>query len=276
MQAQSKGKVWVFAIGFLASPALSHPSLAEESMNASGTVRSRSVRVETSRLVTILGGAATEPEQVFSVPVERFVALGKNPDSGVQVEENDFRLRGSRIRIDGITSREPSYVLVDLANSTMQWVHPAKRSYVEWRKPAAPTKSPTPPPRLEPLDREATINGFRARGYRLHAESGTAWLWIAQEPKALAPVLRAVADLQLVVKPTVESFEQVAAIRGMQEGVLIRLQALTPKEYIVRELVSFTPKAWDAADFRIPAGWKGMPVERAGAATQPGSCQNCE
>ncbi|GBD24699.1 hypothetical protein HRbin30_00012 [bacterium HR30] len=271
-----KALAFALVIGSVVSLASPNLGTAQEGAQTSGIVRSRLVRVETSRLVAILGGQATEPEHVFALPMERLLALAKDPGSGVKLEEHELRLSGRRIRIDQIASKEPSYVIVDVAGGTMQWVHPQKRSYVEWRKPPAPAKNPTPLPQLEPLEREANINGFRTRGYRLRTDSGTAWLWIAQEPQALVSVLQALAELQTLVKPTIESFEQLATLRGMQEGVVIRMQALTPKEYIVQELVSFTPKRWDTADFRVPPGWKGVPVERAGAATQGGSCQNCE
>lgn len=248
---------------------------AQAKGNPAGLVRTRVVRVETSRLVTILGAEATDPDKVFAVPIERLLALAKSADSGVKLDETEFRIRGQRLRLDGVGS-EGGYVLVDLTTASMQWVHPKQRAYVEWRKPSAPAKSPTPLPKMEPLDRELTINGFRTRGYRVQAPGGTAWVWIASEPAALAPIMNGMAELQTAVKPELESLDQWAIVRAMQEGVPIRVQALSPKQYVIRELVSFTPKNWDAADFQIPAGWKGIPVERAGAASQPGSCQNCD
>lgn len=276
MQPVIKGKPHpsVVLLALLWASLWSESGLAQD--KASGIVRSRLIRVETSRLVTLLGGSATEPERVFELPVERLLALANSPGEGVQVEENELRLHGPRIRIDGVGSKGRGYVLIDTAAGLMQWVHPEQRSFVEWRKPSQPAKSPTPLPRLEPLGREATMNGFRTRGYRVQTEAGTAWAWIAQEPQALTPVVKALADLQVMVKPNIESFEQLAAVRAMQEGVLVRLQALTPKEYVIRELVSFTPKSWDVADFRAPAGWKAIPVERSGAPKQSGNCKNCE
>ncbi|GIW45074.1 MAG: hypothetical protein KatS3mg077_2356 [Candidatus Binatia bacterium] len=258
-----------------ATCALAGASDAQPKAEASGLVRVRVLRVETSRLVTILGGEATEADTVFAVPIERFLALANRPDSGVQLEESEFRLRGQRLRLDGVGSGG-GYVLVDLANTSMQWMHPKERAYVEWRKPNDPARRPTPLSQLEPLGRELTIHGFRTRGYRMQASGGTAWLWIASEPAALAPVMKRIADLQLAVKSEPETLDQWAIGRAMQEGVPIRVQALSPKEYVIRELVSFTPKTWDAAEFQVPAGWKAIPVERAGAASPAGSCQNCE
>ncbi|MCX8073764.1 MAG: hypothetical protein N3C12_15155 [Candidatus Binatia bacterium] len=252
------------------------PILAQQPTAASGLIRARGIEVETSRLVTLLGSEATEPAQVFAVPIERLLTLAKQADSGVRVEESEFRLQNGRLRVDGMGSDKANYVLVDLASGTMEWVQPKHKAHIEWRKPPAPARSPTPLPQLEPLQKEATINGFRTRGYRLQTPAGTAWLWIADEPRALAPVLKSLAELQTQIKANPESFDQVAAVRGMHEGVLVRLQVLTPKQYIVRELVSFTPKTWSAADFRVPTGSKAIPVERASARPQAGSCHNCE
>jgi len=242
---------------------------------ASGIIRSRVVRVEPNRLVAILGGDATEPDKVFTLPMERFLTLARSPDSGVQVEESAVRLWGRRLRVDHVGSQGASYLLVDLDSSAMWWVHPKEKAYVEWRKPAGAAKSPTPTPQLEALEQASAINGFSARAFRLQTSDGTALLWIAQEPRGLRTVLASFGELQRAVKPVPESLDQLALRLGMDSGVPVRVQVLTPKSYTVHEIVAFEQRSWPADEFSVPAGWKAVPVERAHESAEGKPCDSC-
>ncbi len=262
------------AVVFFSMPRKSAPAEGSQEPE-SGIVRSRVVRVEPNRLVAILGGDATEPDKVFALPMERFLALARSPDSGVQVEESAVRLRGRRLRVDHVGSQGASYVLVDLDSSAMWWVHPKEKAYVEWRKPVGTAKSPTPLPQLETLEQTSTINGFTARAFRLQTSDGTALVWIAQEPRGLRTVLASFGELQQAVKPVPESLDQLALRLGMGSGVPVRVQVLTPKGYTVHEIVAFEQKSWPADEFSVPAGWKAVPVERAHESAEGKPCDSC-
>lgn len=268
---------WQVAIAVCAAMcAVARGATAQETTPVSGVVRTRTIKVDTNRLVALLGGEATTPEKVFAVPIERLVALGKTSDSGVTVEERAVRVRGARLRIDGVGSDPQSFVLVDAEDGSIRWAHPKESAYVEWRKPAKNlSATPSAQPHLEPLDRSETIHGFATRGYRVGYGDSVAWVWLANEPAALASVLRAFAAIQNAVRPVPESGEEAILPAAMKLGVPVRVQTLSPQGYTVQEIVAFERKSWPPADFAVASGWKAIPVDRAHERTPATPCPSC-
>lgn len=268
---------WPFTIVFcVLTWSLGQSGSAQENVTLSGTARTRTIKVDMNRLVTLLGGEATTPEKVFSLPIDRLVSLGKTPDSGVTLEEQEVRVRGAQLRIDHVGSDPQSFVVVDAREGSIRWARPKENAFLEWRKPAKKLLvTPSPEPQLKPLNRTATIYGFVTQGYEVSQGDSSAYVWVAKEPAALSSVFHAFAALQTALRPAPESALDVILPAAMKLGVPVRVQVLLPQAYIVQEIVAFEQKPWPASDFVMASSWRAIPVEQAHERSEATPCKSC-
>ncbi len=222
-----------------------------------GLVETRRVEVDANTLVRVLGGAAGDPVQVFSLSSERIVRLKEQGDPGVQVKEEVFRVRDGVVRADVPWRSGPSFVLIRVGQDVMEWVHPGERTVIQWRKPPIlrqPTPSPTPA--LQPLQRTVSLGGLEAEGYQLKRGSEIAWVWIARSPAGLAEIAKAVAALSQAIKPEAERLDDFAIRAASAIGFPARVQAWTARGYTLYEVVRVEPKEQPAEDFAAPRDFR--------------------
>ncbi|MBI3783736.1 MAG: DUF4412 domain-containing protein [Deltaproteobacteria bacterium] len=231
-----------------------------------GVLKSRVIEVAVPRLVVMLGRDATEPSKVFSVPIERFVALS-GPDSGVQVKDVEVKVRGSKLRVD--TPAKDYYAIVDTDSASVSIVRPAEKRYLQLSKEdrrqmnamreakkeqGAQARKESTPPQIEvkALGKTQTINGMKATAYEVRTADGTSVGWIADGHKDVARIYKIInsGDNPINMMPSTEG----QASRALaSKGLAIRIQTLDLDGYHVRELVSLEKKSFADDIFALPA-----------------------
>lgn len=221
-----------------------------------GTITSRVMTVSSQRLVTMLGGGATEPQKVFAVPVERFTALADTADSGVTLQTTTISLSGSKGRLDGLGNDKNRFALIDVDKRLVQVVVPEKKAYLEWT-PAAGSKATTPGKALalKPLGKSEKINGFKTSAYEVRDAGETVVVWVTTDDAELARVYRSVTDLQKQMRNDAPNLTEMAIALAAAIGLPVRVQTLDARQYSLREISAVSRKPVAADQFNIPAGF---------------------
>ncbi|MBI3785623.1 MAG: DUF4412 domain-containing protein [Deltaproteobacteria bacterium] len=245
-----------------------------------GVLQSRIVNVETSRLVTMLGGDATDAHKVFAVPLERFVALA-GPDSGVQVKEADLKVKGSKVRLDD--EAHGIYIIIDTNSGVVSIVKPKDKAYLEWTKSDrqrvnAPNEAAqesmqdqaakkgdgkdaaTAQVEAKPLGKTQTINDMKTSAFEAHSGATTVLAWITPEYKEIARIYKVFqsGDQRLNSSPAADSgIERTLAAQGLP----VRVQTFDPSGYHIRELLGIEKKALASDLFSAPADYAKRTLE---------------
>jgi len=259
---------------------------AVQAADFEGVLKSRIIRVGTSRLVTMLGRDATDASKVFAVPVERF-ASQTEPDSGVQVKEADLKVKGSKVRLDDAANG--IYIIIDTESGLMSIVKPKDKAYLEWTKndrqrmnaanesveksmhdqaaKKADGKEAGAPAEAKALNKSETINDMKASAYEVRSGDTTALGWVSAEYKDVARVYKAFqsGDMRLNNAPSAESgIERAFAAKGLP----VRVQILDSSGYQIRELKGVEAKSLDKGLFAPPSDYTKQTMDPKAAASQ--------
>ncbi len=255
-----------------------------------GEVSVRLIHVSLGRLVTMLGAGATQPQKVFEVPVERFAAMKDQPDSGVDVQDLTFLVRGAKVRINNFAPREPNtFVLSDTAKGTLSVIRPTEKSYAELSTAKLEADSRTaaeaflsqqldtlsaekraqaeqflkhgkdgaasavPAPVVKPLGKTLTIAGMQASGYEIKSSEENAIGWVAKDSNNVAPLFKFFQRFEKSLRNN--PLQPAAAVVVIADyGIPLRTQVLSASDYLIREVVAIKPKKVEAGLFEVPKG----------------------
>ncbi len=266
-----------------------------------GTVKWREIAVPRHSLSALLpegpkGGA----DAVFAVPAERLLSLKKS--GNCEVDESTFYVKGSKIRVEGDMGDDPdSYVIADISTGTMWMVMPRAKRYMEWTKADAKAaqqkvgemkqkvaeqlkalnlppeqrqqleaamagiqKPAVKPPDLElrPLNKTKTIQGMEAQAYEVKGANETALGWVTKDLRGLAQTMRTWAKTMQENMPPDEGEEDDPGDLLLEQGLPLRIQTLSRKEYRLEEFLSIKQQPVEEAMFSLPAGYEKTTMQQ--------------
>jgi hypothetical protein len=92
-----------------------------------GEIRARFIQIPPETFERIAGG---DKDKAFDVGLEKWTA---ETESGVQIIESRMRVKGDKIRVDGMDPRDPdSFMIVDVAEGITWAVMPARQSVMKF------------------------------------------------------------------------------------------------------------------------------------------------
>ncbi len=255
-----------------------------------GVIEWRDIRVAGAGLAK-LSAEGKDPREVLALAPQSLLADCE--PRGCEVERTTIYVKGTKMRVEGDVGEEQGeYMIGDLEKGTFWMVSPGKKRYVEWTRSdaraverkveemkrilaeqlkamnlpaeqmrqieAATGKTKAgPEPQLHPLDREATINGFAARGYEVKAGDELTHAWVTQDLGEVARTVRAWTEGMRDLERGKDAGDQVEALL-LERGLPVRVQTLRVNQYDVEDLVSVEKREVDDALFAEPAGFRKM------------------
>lgn len=100
-----------------------------------GTLKVRTISVDTDHLSGLLNGKpASDPQNVFAIPVDTLLALKGTAGSSVEVTEPTIYIKGAKLRAENLGRKRDEYLIMDLDSGTSWMVTPKDKQYVEWTK----------------------------------------------------------------------------------------------------------------------------------------------
>lgn len=260
-----------------------------------GVLKFRMINVSDSALSKLAGGETKSPEKVFAIPLDKILAETKTAESGVQEHDSTIYIKGSKLRMEGLSGRNAGgYVIMDLAKNVSFVVMPQDKKYLEWssadmkamsskmaevrkqmkerlaglppeqrkqveammKKMGGGSEEAAPKVTVKPLGQTRTINGMRTTGYEVRAGGETTEAWMTQEHPALLNTFKAMEKNQEQMVPPQQRRTMRARAALAEHGLPVLTQTLGEYGYHIQELLSVQKQSVADAQFSPPAGFK--------------------
>jgi hypothetical protein len=275
----------VFVIGALLAPACAAQAFE-------GTLSLRTVSIPRDQLGKLTGAGQAKAPDIFSVPMDKVLALKEAP--GVKVEESTVHIRGSRLRADTPMPDDPAaYVTVDVDQNVTRIVLPKEKRYIEWTSADADAlaaeihrmqedmkarlatlppeqrkhmeammkelpgmsgaKDAAPKIDLRPLGQPRAINGFQTTGYEVQWQDETTRGWVTRDLPELSKIYKTSQENMKKMLPTGATDPRSAL---GEQGLPVLVQTVGPERFRVEELVAVEKKPVPENLFDVPADFK--------------------
>lgn len=261
--------------------------LATSATAFEGTINLRTTAVTTDDLTAANGGKKPDDAAVLAMSPDQIAKGGKAQvrESKVYVAGSKVRMDMP------LESKGSGYAVVDLDKGVTWFVVPGEKRYIEWSEADAkaigekmaqmkkmmtermaslppdqrkqveammknmqmPDDNPAPQPTIaiSPLNKEETINGMHASGYKATEDDNTVIAWVTNDQPDLNKALLTVSERMEKLTPANMRKENVRR-QLQQKGLPVRVQNLGGGRYRVEEIVAIDQKPVDAALFVIP------------------------
>jgi hypothetical protein len=252
-----------------------------------GTITLRTTAATTDDLTAANGGKKPDDAAILAMTPEKLAKNGKAQvrDSMVYVSGSKVRMDMP------LESKGSGYAVVDLDKGITWFVVPGEKRYIEWSEADAkaigekmaqmkkmmtermaslppeqrkqveammknmqiPDENAAPEPTIAitPLNKEETINGMHAAGYKATEDENTVIAWVTNDQPELNKALLAVSQRMEKLTPANMRRENVRR-QLQQKGLPVRVQNLGDGRYRVEEIIAVEQKPVDASLFVIP------------------------
>lgn len=241
----------------------------------------------------------TDADEVFAVPLEKLMSL----HGDATVTDATIYVKGSKIRAESTSRDGGGYVITDLESGQTQVVSGSDKKVVEvstrdlelmetrrrttnmlFQKQAAGVPAETrdriqallrpdadrKPPEVRPLDEKATINGLETEAFEVRTETMAVRGWVTQDRPEVADVMQQIDRSRARTGQSSAGSPKGELARN---GLPVRVQTLSPRDYTVEDLVVIEAKALPAEMFAVPADFSHTAAseqqQKAGALKPP-------
>ena len=252
-----------------------------------GTIKLRTTAATSDQLAKANGGKAPDEAATLALTPAQLAKDGGATvkESTVYVSESKVRMDMP------LETKGSGYAIVDLDKGVTWFVVPAEKRYIEWsetdakaigEKMAAMKKmmtermaslppdqrkqveammknmqlpeddaKPQPTVAITPLNKQQTINGMQASGFKAVEEDATVIAWVTNDQPELNKALLTVAERMEKLTPANMRRENVRH-QLQQKGLPVMVQNLGQGRFRVEEILSVDEKPVDAALFTVP------------------------
>jgi hypothetical protein len=288
--------------------------LATSATAFEGTIKLRTTAAATEDLAAANGGKKPDDAAVLAMTPEQLTKNGKAQVKESMVYVSGAKVRMDM----PLESKGSGYAVVDLDKGITWFVVPGEKRYIEWSEADAkaigekmaqmkkmmtermaslppdqrkqveammknmqmPEENAAPQPTiaLTPLNKEETINGMRASGYKATEDQDTIVGWVTNDQPELNKALITVSERMEKLTPANMRKENVRR-ELQQKGLPVRVQNLGGGRYRIEEIVAVEQKPVDATLFVIPQDYskttgrdalKNIPGSSGAAGGPPG------
>ena len=251
-----------------------------------GTIKLRTMQATADQLKEINGGKAPDDAAILAMTPDQLAKDGK-----AIVKESTVYVSNSRVRMDmPLENKGAGYAVVDLDKGITWFVVPAEKRYIEWSETDAKaigekmaqmkkmmtermaslppdqrkeveammkkmdmpdSGAPQPTIAITPLNKEQTVNGMTAAGYKATEDENTVVAWVTSDQPELNKALLTVTERMEKLTPANMRRENVRR-QLQQKGLPVMVQRLGGGRYQIEEIVSVDQKPVDAKLFEIP------------------------
>lgn len=252
-----------------------------------GTIKLRTTAATDDQLAKANGGKAPDEAATLAMSPAQLAKEGGATvkESTVYVSESKVRMDMP------LETKGSGYAIVDLDKGITWFVVPAEKRYIEWSETDAKAigekmaemkkmmtermaslppdqrkqveammknmqlpdddAKPQPTVAITPLNKEQTINGMEASGFKAIEEDGTVVAWVTQDQPELNKALLSVSERMEKLTPANMRRENVRR-QLQQKGLPVMVQNLGAGRYRVEEILSVEEKPVDVALFTVP------------------------
>jgi hypothetical protein len=252
-----------------------------------GTIKLRTTAATHDQLAKANGGTAPDEAATLAMSPAQLAKEGGATvkESTVYVSESKVRMDMP------LETKGSGYAIVDLDKGITWFVVPAEKRYIEWSETDAKAigekmaemkkmmaermaslppdqrkqveammknmqlpdddAKPEPTVAITPLNKQQTINGMQATGYKAIEDDGTVIAWVTNDEPELNKALLTVSERMEKLTPANMRRENVRR-QLQQKGLPVMVQNFGAGRYRVEEIISVEEKPVDVTLFTVP------------------------
>ena len=252
-----------------------------------GTITLRTTAVTSDQLAEGNGGKAPDDAAILAMTPDQLAKTGKAQQRESKVYVSGSKVRMDM----PMESKGSGYAVVDLDKGLTWFVVPGEKRYIEWSETDAKAigekmaqmkkmmnermaslppdqrkqveammknmqmpddnAAPQPTVAITPLNKEQTINGMKATGYKATEDGSTVLAWVTNDQPDLNKALLTVSERMEKLTPANMRKESVRR-QLQQKGLPVMVQNLGDGRYRIEEIVSVDQKPVEATLFVVP------------------------
>ncbi|HSG81996.1 MAG TPA: DUF4412 domain-containing protein [Gemmatimonadota bacterium] len=217
--------------------------------------------------------AELSPDNVFSIPVERILALsGELGEEAVEITELTYYVTAGKMRVESASDMMPGHMIMDFESGVFQMVVPMQKMYMEITKEdmeelqeqypdMSESDEPSAKPQIRSLGTSKEINGMRCEGFEIVKGETVSNVWVSSDLKDVVTAFQSFVDRMEVFGMEDEDDEELEVFELMKEhGFPVLEQTLNnfgwEMGYEISEIISVERSDVPADLFVIPSDYQ--------------------